>query len=199
MQRGITKVISYLETNIPEATDLVNTLLAVLGFIESHAKQTDHSDKEIDVSIHDNSSTTVQSESGILLQETNGTSQCHDEALLQEIFSASSQCEAGTFLDDIEKVCALAEQPESLEFVQVDDEQFMNLIEDKELTSDICNKNRALNTLPSCLTIRKSTVQNMDMGVFTDIYLQENTCFGPYQGEIIDTPDPNSSSRLVIY
>lgn len=52
---------------------------------------------------------------------------------------------------------------------------------------------RALNTVPEGFEVKKSTIPNAGSGIFTNIYLEQNTMFGPYKGTF--DPDTDSASE----
>ncbi|XP_045160195.2 uncharacterized protein LOC123525314 [Mercenaria mercenaria] len=58
---------------------------------------------------------------------------------------------------------------------------FASLILDKK-TCVCYDPSRALNTLPDGFRIEPSSIPNAGLGVFTNIYIEQDTMFGPYKG-----------------
>ncbi|KAK2148424.1 hypothetical protein LSH36_498g00056 [Paralvinella palmiformis] len=68
-------------------------------------------------------------------------------------------------------------------------DDIMQHVADHEIWDGSQDENRALNTLPSCLSVRTSRVKPAGVGVFTNVCLTESVYFGPYEGETVENPD----------
>ena len=72
----------------------------------------------------------------------------------------------------------------------------MHIVPDNEVEDDTGDDmNRALNTLPDSLSIKRSKMTKSGIGVFTDVLVHEHTRFGPYQGDIISETQHEPMNR----
>jgi len=76
-------------------------------------------------------------------------------------------------------------------------DDIMQHVADHEIWDGSQDENRALNTLPSCLSVRTSRVKPAGVGVFTNVCLTESVYFGPYEGETVENPDSCITTRFV--
>ena len=76
------------------------------------------------------------------------------------------------------------------------EQEVMILVADHD-TIDYGVNNKMLRTLPECLYLRRSKVVDTEVGVFAGVQLPNNTCFGPYQGDIVDHLAEQRTTRWV--
>ena len=79
----------------------------------------------------------------------------------------------------------------------INDRGKMQHVVDHSVSDDNEEDNRAINTLPSCLSVRRSQLKPDAVGVFTNVLLTDSVYFGPYEGKMVENPESCISTRFV--